>query len=1130
MEQDFHIDTYCLPNTPKCTINLYNKIINDARNDFSDLTIDFISQDHTVSFTRKIYDNTFTLTNSNANKHEQAIIKEFEGLKGIDASNKVLMNYLNEEVAFLDIKTLKCSQFKNILFEVTSTRMFENKLTEIFHVIIDTQGLVQTRGLEVKKIEYTQGLNVLPLNIALEALVLFIGKSNIVAYDPTLTKTLILSGDEGCCLNSNLWMSLIELTKICFPYLKSHDFNDLTASLTGTLLSDKAIDNIISLSNIYLASLHALSKMDKDLIDILSSVCKTDQWSLVYLFKKLYTLQTESNQSDFKLIPYDHDKDVISAFFKKNRRKMVNLYDANMMSKTIACSHAEKSLDISPSEVGVHKFLEFSGDQKEYRTSQEEMSDSVYKALNTSNNLLIEAGTGTGKTFAYLIPAIEYSLKNNKQVAISTVTNSLLDQIVYKDLPVVERAFKKVSQAKVSYVPLKGASHYMCLRDTEKLVKRIIAQKEIGGYTQADFCNIAMAMTQIWQNDFTDISCLAFLKDSAVPYKIKADTKYCRRQHCSYFPNLCFLHGIKNRAQKANIIITNHSLALRNLKHDTSMFSDIKNWVFDEAHALGKEALEAFSVSFNLWTFDKLLAKLKKDKSNRQLTLRESRIKENLDTLFPNDENNYMENEGGLSEIEKIFKATCTGPDNECSDVFGDLKNAIAKFTASANLICQIAPDFRIAYQAQSDLANISQLELYKAQELWINDDIKETVEYCEIRKHSEIVVDLLNKMTSNLLHVFNQIQIDLTIFEEILLPKDIKNLSKLSVLCENIILVSSEMAQSLSEIYLSPKKEYTQELHFKKIGNLVATVALSRALNTADDFRSYVYKGANSIILTSATLSYNKSFKYLEKQLGVICVDDFPVSKMISVGSTKIIDFSSIKNKGEAEENVIAVGRMLAPVFDYDSRMQIYIPNDMPIPTFNGYLDSLTKLIIDLHIANRGSILTLFTNKAEMLQVYQSVEAILKHSGINIICHTGGPITSRIKEDFINNKSTSLFGLKSLWEGFDAPGDTLSGVIICKIPFASGHDPRSLMLKQMKRDSFNSILMPDAVIQLKQAAGRLLRKTTDRGFVVIADSRICSKNYGKRILNSLPSKDIKIIPSTDIVEEIVSRETSGGE
>ena len=1130
MEPSSFADTFCLPNIPRFTLGLYENLINTAKRDFS--------EEHSVPESQKLCASTAidVLQSAVSSVNYCTTARTEETYTGpnphIDSTvdRKKLLGAMSYEVVFLDVRTVAHPTSKIQLFEITATRMLEAKVTEIFHVFAGANEVIYVDSLEASNTRGVPEEAVAPLDTAIEALVLFADCTDIVTHNSTAIKGFMHGNDAGCCLRANIWLDSIELAKICFPYLKSHKFNDLALCITGSDASENSIARIILLSNVYLCLLRALLMMDAEAVEIISRICSVEQWDLSHLFKRLSALNAKESLSDLRLGAPEQEDDLIRSFFKKTRKNMANSYDANMMSKVVNTSQGAKAPHVSPSEIGVHAFMELSGDQREFRQSQEEMAKKVYKAFRTSNNLLIEAGTGTGKTFAYLIPAIEFSIKNNKQVAISTVTNSLLDQIVYKDLPIIEKVFEKVTGIKISYVPLKGATHYFCLRSTERLIKRVIAQGGISGYSQADYCNIAMAITQIAQNDFTDTSNLAFLKDSSVPYKIKADTLYCRRQHCPYFPNLCFLHGVKSRAQKANIVITNHSLALRNLKFDNSMFSDVKYWVFDEAHALGKEALEAFSTSFNLWALEKLISKLRKENVKKQDSLSELKVRKNLDILFPNDENNALLDEGGLSEIEKIFRATCIGPDGNCLTIFSSLKIAVGEFAKSANLLCLAASEFKTIYQAQSNLANIIQLETYGNQELWINDQVRNTNEYQEVHRNSVIMLRLVNELTISLLDIYNQIQSDLMSYEEALLPNDVKNLSKLSVLCENIVAVSSGIARSLTDVYIAPKNEYTQELHFKKIGNSVSTTALSRALSTADDFKDYVYGGADSIVLTSATLSYNLSFKYLEKQLGVKSIDDFPDTETGVMGNPKIINFSSIKNNDNAEKDTVAVGCMLAPVFNYDTQMRVYVANDMPDPALFEYLDSLIRLITDLHVANKGSILTLFTNKTEMMHVYQSVQSILAKKQIDLICHTGGPITTKIKEEFIKNKSTSLFGLKSFWEGFDAPGDTLTGVIICKIPFASGHDPRSLMLKQMKRDSFNSILMPDATIQLKQGAGRLLRNSTDSGFVVIADSRVCARSYGNRILNSLPSKNVKVVPSSEIIAEIVSRETLGGE
>lgn len=116
-----------------------------------------------------------------------------------------------------------------------------------------------------------------------------------------------------------------------------------------------------------------------------------------------------------------------------------------------------------------------------------------------------------------------------------------------------------------------------------------------------------------------------------------------------------------------------------------------------------------------------------------------------------------------------------------------------------------------------------------------------------------------------------------------------------------------------------------------------------------------------------------------------------------------------------------------------------------------------------------------------------------------------------------MSSKSLSLFALKSFWEGFDASGDTLRCVVIPKLPFASPHDPL-VRERELREDrSWWRYSLPEAVLAVKQAAGRLIRSSTDTGIVVLADARICTKRYGQTFVRSLPSSNVSRIERSNI-------------
>ena len=165
--------------------------------------------------------------------------------------------------------------------------------------------------------------------------------------------------------------------------------------------------------------------------------------------------------------------------------------------------------------------------------------------------------------------------------------------------------------------------------------------------------------------------------------------------------------------------------------------------------------------------------------------------------------------------------------------------------------------------------------------------------------------------------------------------------------------------------------------------------------------------------------------------------------------------------------------------------------------------------------------MLTLFSNRRDMEQAYNVVEPQLRKSGLYLACQKRGVSVKGVRDTFLADKTSSLFALKSFWEGFDAPGATLRGVVIPKIPFMRPSDPLLKELDARSQNGWATKSLPSAVIDIKQAAGRLIRTSQDKGCVIFADVRVANKGYGKTILASMPTKNIRILPCDAIVQEI---------
>jgi len=170
------------------------------------------------------------------------------------------------------------------------------------------------------------------------------------------------------------------------------------------------------------------------------------------------------------------------------------------------------------------------------------------------------------------------------------------------------------------------------------------------------------------------------------------------------------------------------------------------------------------------------------------------------------------------------------------------------------------------------------------------------------------------------------------------------------------------------------------------------------------------------------------------------------------------------------------------------------------------------------------GGALVLFTSYQSLQNVFNEAAPELEKEGL-LCLKQGGDDRTRLLRQFVEEKSSVLFGTDSFWEGVDAPGETLRLLILCRLPFKTLKDPvfeaRREFLENSGRNSFAELSLPDAVIKFKQGFGRLMRSSSDYGAVVILDGRILHKYYGKAFLTSLPETKTSFKEFTEILQDI---------
>ncbi|TDJ17472.1 MAG: ATP-dependent DNA helicase [Gammaproteobacteria bacterium] len=230
------------------------------------------------------------------------------------------------------------------------------------------------------------------------------------------------------------------------------------------------------------------------------------------------------------------------------------------------------------------------------RPQQQQLAQTIAEVLSNDDSLVCEAGTGTGKTFAYLVPV----LLSGKRVIISTGTKHLQDQLYYKDLPIVRKALN----VPVVTALLKGRANYLCLHRLE------YGDENFSYISKEDLSELPMIKQWATQTDKGDLAELTNLpEDAAIRSRIVSSAENCLGQDCSFYDD-CFVFKARRKANEAEVIIVNHHLLLADLALRESGFGEVlpkaDTIIFDEAHQLPDLASDFFSQTLSSRQFTEL--------------------------------------------------------------------------------------------------------------------------------------------------------------------------------------------------------------------------------------------------------------------------------------------------------------------------------------------------------------------------------------------------------------------------------------------------------------------------------------------------------------------------------------------
>jgi Rad3-related DNA helicase/serine/threonine protein kinase len=638
----------------------------------------------------------------------------------------------------------------------------------------------------------------------------------------------------------------------------------------------------------------------------------------------------------------------------------------------------------------------------EERPAQIEMAMLVARALSENVPAIIEAGTGTGKSLAYLVPIV----RSGKVAIVSTANKALQEQLFYKDIPFVQKHIKDFEAALV-----KGVSNYVCL-------DRVEAER-IGMYYHTKNAQFKRLLDILngEESDFTgDFETLGFQLPPDIRGRIATDSDQCAWTKCSFFDD-CYVRQMRENAERAQVIVVNHTLLLLDAAIGGFLLPARDVIVLDEAHHLEEEATRSFTTTVSPNQIQLLLAQ-KLLKTHSQLSLQ--------------------------AETERAAQQAWI----ELARV------ADPGFKGRVNLEEPLQPGLRLATLV-TDLADSLRKQRPK-----------------DMTEKDEQLFDKLLKRTQNLAEALR------TVFA-------VADKSRYVYYVESVTMPGQRGFQL--QVSAAPL-DVTLWLKERLFGQC-PVICTSATLATVSPTRSEE-KGPN--------------FAYYRRRIGL----DTPVLAETPDEASAAKTPRSKRGKAMFRpEDVLE--RILPLAFDYESNALLYLPRDLPEPTYGAgsddYMKAIAREMYRLVKLSRGRAFLLFSSKRMLDRAYELMSPHLPYPLLKQGDMTRLELTRRFREE----ESAVLFGLKSFWEGVDIAGDTLSLVVIDKLPFDPPDDPvheaRVAQMKAAGENWFGTYVLPQAVLRLKQGLGRLLRTRDDRGVMAILDTRIHTKGYGRLVLDALP-------------------------
>ncbi len=902
------------------------------------------------------------------------------------------------DLVAIDLETSGLNPQQDAIIEIGAVRLREGSLTETFSTLVNPEIAIDESVTQITGIRQEDLRHAPTLSQVLPELNTFVGDAVLLAHNAPFDMAFL---HKAQLFKSNRVFDTLELASLLLPSIMRYGLGNLAAMFNISLENaHRALDDAQATAMLYDKLWQKACALPKQLLKELATLGENNGWELWHFFAA--AAQVSSNTDTARMLPYDDPADTV---------------------QDVATSLPTLDEIFAPNGSLAAAFSHY-----ETRPQQVQMAQHITSCFERGTHAMIEAGTGVGKSLAYLIPAAHWAITQGERVVIATNTLNLQDQLINKDVPLAAAALGTPFRAAL----LKGKSNYLCPRRLNAMRQRIIMSLD-------ELRLLAKLLIWLQENNSgcrSDITLRGL--ENALWSRFSADDEGCQTHNCLAQGN-CPLQKARQQAANAHVIIVNHALLISDIQANNYVLPHYDYLIVDEAHNFEEAVTNGMSVRLEHIALQRAL----RDYGTPQHGVLTDLVRHLQSHL------SEKQQERLLPFVQDVYSVT-----SAAQRVLRQFFSELQAYGVSEHNLNSSNSALRLTEKVRRSKGFMSVITLYNT-----------------LADYLQTLVDA----TEQLVAFVGRIKLD---------KNDALN-SALSLLNSTHTFLAQALTHLRACVHTPEPNQITWLDYHDNLDYLALQVA---PLNVGQLVKTTLWDSKKSVILTSATLRTDNNYRFVSERLALEGVETYTLDSP----------------------------------FDYKNAAMLYIPKDVPDPNAHkaNYQRAVERAIVELATVLKGRVLVLFTSYAQLRETAQAITPRLALGNITVHDQSFGANRDALLESFKTSKQAVLLGTKSFWQGVDIAGNDLLGLVIVRLPFTVPNDPIFAARAETYNDAFETYAVPEAVLRFRQGFGRLIRTQRDKGIVVVLDSRITNKGYGKNFIDALPDCTVKYSSVNQLAQE----------